>query len=188
MGHLDINTFVIGRGGGGTLGNKIYDAYTIYVGVLSCKKQVQPVTYLYTRILEITSIIFLSFLPSPLDSILDAVFTVSPNRQYRGILRPTTPATHAPAISENNRRVFRHCFLRVLNFIIFVLCSRCGFGDSSPYRFCIRFCPLRTINLKTLIMRLLRYWSTCIEEMGSIIMLPQFSCTGFQLNVTLSLS
>jgi hypothetical protein len=25
------------------------------------------------------------------------VLTVSPNRQYRGILRPTTPATHGPA-------------------------------------------------------------------------------------------
>ena len=35
-------------------------------------------------------------LPSPLDSIREAVLTVSPNRQYRGILRPTTPATHEP--------------------------------------------------------------------------------------------
>ena len=34
--------------------------------------------------------------PSPLDSIREAVFTVSPNKQYRGILRPTTPATHEP--------------------------------------------------------------------------------------------
>ncbi len=30
-------------------------------------------------------------LPSPLDSILDAVLTVSPNRQYLGIFKPTTP-------------------------------------------------------------------------------------------------
>ena len=29
--------------------------------------------------------------PSPLDSILDAMLTVSPNKQYRGILSPTTP-------------------------------------------------------------------------------------------------
>lgn len=36
-------------------------------------------------------------IPIPLDSILDAVFTVSPNRQYRGILCPTTPATQDPA-------------------------------------------------------------------------------------------
>ena len=30
------------------------------------------------------------------DSILEAVFTVSPKRQYRGIFEPTTPATHGP--------------------------------------------------------------------------------------------
>ena len=35
-------------------------------------------------------------IPSPFDSILDAVFTVSPNKQYLGIFRPTTPATQAP--------------------------------------------------------------------------------------------
>lgn len=32
----------------------------------------------------------------PVDSILEAVFTVSPNKQYRGIVRPTTPAQHGP--------------------------------------------------------------------------------------------
>lgn len=37
-----------------------------------------------------------SLLPSLVDSILEAVFTVSPNKQYRGILVPTTPATTAP--------------------------------------------------------------------------------------------
>ena len=37
-----------------------------------------------------------TMLPRPLDSIRDAVFTVSPNKQYRGILRPTTPATTGP--------------------------------------------------------------------------------------------
>ncbi len=40
------------------------------------------------------------FVPVPLDSILDAVLTVSPNRQYLGILWPTTPATHEPG-TEN---------------------------------------------------------------------------------------
>ena len=35
-------------------------------------------------------------LPSPEDCILEAVLTVSPNRQYRGILLPTTPAQHDP--------------------------------------------------------------------------------------------
>lgn len=33
----------------------------------------------------------------PVDSIRDAVLTVSPNRQYRGMVRPTTPATTGPA-------------------------------------------------------------------------------------------
>lgn len=32
-----------------------------------------------------------SILPSPVDSIREAVFTVSPNRQYRGIFVPTIP-------------------------------------------------------------------------------------------------
>lgn len=31
-----------------------------------------------------------------MDSILEAVFTVSPKRQYRGMVRPTTPATQGP--------------------------------------------------------------------------------------------
>ena len=35
-------------------------------------------------------------IPFPLDSILDAVFTVSPNKQYLGIVIPTTPATTGP--------------------------------------------------------------------------------------------
>jgi hypothetical protein len=33
----------------------------------------------------------------PVDSMREAVLTVSPNRQYRGMVRPTTPATHGPA-------------------------------------------------------------------------------------------
>ena len=39
-------------------------------------------------------------LPSPLDSILEAVLTVSPNKQYLGILCPTTPATQEPERSK----------------------------------------------------------------------------------------
>lgn len=39
-----------------------------------------------------------------MDSILDAVLTVSPNRQYRGIFVPTTPATSGP---EEHRTVNR---------------------------------------------------------------------------------
>ena len=34
--------------------------------------------------------------PSPLDSMREAVLTVSPKRQYLGILRPTIPATTGP--------------------------------------------------------------------------------------------
>ena len=41
-----------------------------------------------------------SYLRSPVVSILEAVLTVSPNRQYRGIVSPTTPATQEP-ISVN---------------------------------------------------------------------------------------
>lgn len=48
--------------------------------------------------------------PSPVDSILDAVFTVSPNRQYRGIFEPTMPATTGPVCAPDricNRSVLR---------------------------------------------------------------------------------
>lgn len=38
--------------------------------------------------------------PCPLDSMRDAVFTVSPNRQYRGIFSPTTPAHTGPGGTE----------------------------------------------------------------------------------------
>ena len=41
-------------------------------------------------------LVIINFLRSPEVCILDAVFTVSPNKQYRGILLPTTPATHGP--------------------------------------------------------------------------------------------
>ena len=39
-------------------------------------------------------------LPAPVDSILEAVFTVSPNRQYLGIAVPTTPATTGPKVQK----------------------------------------------------------------------------------------
>jgi len=34
--------------------------------------------------------------PSPVDSMREAVFTVSPNRQYLGIACPTTPVVFSP--------------------------------------------------------------------------------------------
>ena len=45
-------------------------------------------------------------LPTPVDSILEAVLTVSPNKQYRGILFPTTPATHGPTDKQLPKMVF----------------------------------------------------------------------------------
>lgn len=40
---------------------------------------------------------------SPVDSIREAVLTVSPKRQYRGMVRPTTPATQGPEKHNNNQ-------------------------------------------------------------------------------------
>lgn len=39
-------------------------------------------------------------LPLPVDSILEAVLTVSPNRQYLGMVKPTTPAAQEPEMKE----------------------------------------------------------------------------------------
>lgn len=33
----------------------------------------------------------------------DAVVTVSPNRQYRGMIKPTTPATHGPVAFKHKQ-------------------------------------------------------------------------------------
>lgn len=41
-------------------------------------------------------VIMYSYSRSLVVSSLEATFTVSPNRVYRGILTPTTPATHGP--------------------------------------------------------------------------------------------
>ena len=58
---------------------------------------------LYIIISDITSKrLFQSVLRWPVDSILLAVFTVSPNRQYLGILTPTTPAQQGPITLKKN--------------------------------------------------------------------------------------
>lgn len=44
---------------------------------------------------------------SPVDSMREAVLTVSPKRQYRGIVRPTTPATHGPEKHHKRSRLTR---------------------------------------------------------------------------------
>ena len=49
--------------------------------------------YLITQRLEMLNLF---------DSILEAVLTVSPKRQYRGILAPTTPATTGPECTPDN--------------------------------------------------------------------------------------
>ena len=56
------------------------------------------VPYLHCVLYEFTVSVSGS-LPSPVLSILLAVFTLSPNKQYLGILIPTTPATQGPAES-----------------------------------------------------------------------------------------
>lgn len=57
-------------------------------------------------------------LPTPLLSILLAVFTVSPNRQYRGIFNPTTPATHGPEWIPMRKRNVSSGLCRILNSFI----------------------------------------------------------------------
>lgn len=52
-------------------------------------------------------------------SILEAVFTVSPNKQYRGIVLPTTPATTGPVYAKN-RRLRLRVFLGIVSYIAFL--------------------------------------------------------------------
>jgi hypothetical protein len=40
----------------------------------------------------------------PVDSIQEAVLTVSPNRQYLGIFVPITPATHDPIKQKTTKQ------------------------------------------------------------------------------------
>ncbi len=44
-------------------------------------------------------------LRSPLDSIFDAMLTVFPNKQYRGIFEPTIPATTGPVGKSTKQNV-----------------------------------------------------------------------------------
>lgn len=45
-------------------------------------------------------------LPFPRDSILEATLTVSPNKQYLGILFPTTPATTVPKTGKGRQYLY----------------------------------------------------------------------------------
>ena len=53
-------------------------------------------------------------IPSPDDCILDVVLMVSPKRQYRGILFPTTPATIFPA-KRGNKTTNKNSYARLNN-------------------------------------------------------------------------
>ena len=66
------------------------------------------------------------FRGSPFDSILDEVLTVSPNRQYRGMARPTTPATTGP--DSETETVYICCSL-----IINSRLSRCSTARGSCF-------------------------------------------------------
>ena len=44
-------------------------------------------------------------LRSAVDSIRDAVLTVSPNKQYLGIVKPTTPATTGPVCKPTVKEI-----------------------------------------------------------------------------------
>ena len=59
--------------------------------------------------------------PAPVDSILEAVFTVSPKRQYRGIVVPTTPATTGPTRIKRRSITNSNCFKSFIHsYIMFV--------------------------------------------------------------------
>ena len=55
------------------------------------------------------------FKSSPVDSILDAVLTVSPNKQYLGILRPTTPEQTGPLKNKKDCQIVLSMWARISN-------------------------------------------------------------------------
>ena len=73
---------------------------------------------------------FVCHLRFPFDSILEAVFTVSPKRQYLGIVKPTTPATTEP-VCKPGRNIYTLIFIfnRNANIISINLTKMSNFGD-----------------------------------------------------------
>ena len=71
---------------------------------------------------------FITNLRSPVVSILDAVLTVSPNKQYLGILDPTTPPTTGPvwipirccSVSNVLHKICTQCWVHVKWWIIWL--------------------------------------------------------------------
>ena len=74
----------------------------------------------------------------PFDSILEAVFTVSPKRQYLGIVKPTTPATTEPVCKPGRNKYTLICirFNRNATIISIYLTKMSNFGD----------CPIRMVR------------------------------------------
>ena len=71
-----------------------------YLDILLIIIRFQSVVKRRIGLYEWVKSVFLFYIRAPFDSILEAVFTVSPNKQYRGIFKPTTPDTHMPAKIE----------------------------------------------------------------------------------------
>ena len=91
------------------------------------------ILYMY-KVAECTVLEPWRYLPWPFDSILEAVLTVSPNRQYRGIVSPTTPAAQGPVCSP-----IRSCSLvpgrcLILNATVSSSRSRAIFAISAAWR------------------------------------------------------
>ena len=59
----------------------------------------------YSRVLHLESSVYI---PTPVVSILEAVLTVSPNKQYRGIDSPTTPENEIQMFYLNKPKSILH--------------------------------------------------------------------------------
>jgi len=75
--------------------------------------------------------------PSPVDSILLAVLTVSPNKQYLGIFTPTIPATTGP----NNTHVL------VLVLVLYL------YSQTWVLRITMRLCTFRLVGAIQVVLR-----------------------------------
>jgi len=81
-------------------------------------------------------------LRNPCDSILEATLTVSPNKQYLGILLPTTPATTEPS-TEQAITVIVRCDSILVTVVSALDCKRSGGGHTKA---CQGICPGRNTS------------------------------------------
>lgn len=91
------------------------------------------------------------YIRSPVASICAAVVTVSPNRQYRGIVKPTTPATTGPehtdtsvSSTDGSRKSWK--YLKMWPLFLFCSSGLVGLVTYFQIVYCIVDC---TINPKT---------------------------------------